>query len=326
MRADRLVQLLLFLQQRTKVTVAQVAEELEISPRTARRDLEALAMSGIPVYSQPGRGGGWQLIGGATTDLSGLTEAEARALFLVASGSQGPDPQLQAALRKLTQALPEPFRAPAQVATSSIIVDPEGWGHTTSTADGRPDHFDTISVALLDSRQLELSYVSGKGRASIRVVDPLGLIEKRSRWYLVAGTPKGIRTFRLDRVQGAKQTGEPVVRPVGFDLKAAWDEINRNFSTHSLSVTARGRCRNGAALDALHHRMNRRLKVMEPDTEPGWTRIELASWSAIELARELAGFGGDVDITEPSETVVELARIGREITANYGDRSILPQS
>ena len=83
------------------VPVAQVAEELEISPRTARRDLEALAMSGIPVYSQPGRGGGWQLIGGATTDLSGLTEAEARALFLVASGSQGPDPQLQAALRKL---------------------------------------------------------------------------------------------------------------------------------------------------------------------------------------------------------------------------------
>ena len=75
---------LLFLQSRGRATVAEVAEELEVSPRTARRDLEALAMAGVPVYSQAGRGGGWSLVGGARTDLSGLTAAEARALFLVA--------------------------------------------------------------------------------------------------------------------------------------------------------------------------------------------------------------------------------------------------
>ena len=117
MRADRLVQLLLFLQRHTKVTAVQVAEELEVSLRTARRDLEALAMSGVPIYSTPGRNGGWQLIGGATTDLSGFTEPEARALFLLAAGATGADPMLRNALHKIIQAVPETFRPLARVAT-----------------------------------------------------------------------------------------------------------------------------------------------------------------------------------------------------------------
>ena len=87
MRADRLVATLLLLQARGRVTAAEVAKELEVSLRTARRDLEALSVAGIPVYSQTGRGGGWSLVGGARTDLSGLTAAEARALFLVAGPS-----------------------------------------------------------------------------------------------------------------------------------------------------------------------------------------------------------------------------------------------
>src|SRR5215510_3831994 len=103
MRADRLVATLLLLQARGRVTAAEVAEELEVSVRTARRDLEALAMAGIPVYSQTGRGGGWSLVGGARTDLSGLTAAEAQALFLVAGPSAALTPEAKAALRKLVQ-------------------------------------------------------------------------------------------------------------------------------------------------------------------------------------------------------------------------------
>src|ERR1700737_3110891 len=117
MRADRLVATLLFLQSRGRVTAEEVAEELEVSTRTARRDLEALAQAGIPVYSQPGRGGGWSLVGGARTDLSGLTAAEARALFLVA-GPAAATPALKAALRKLVHALPETFRADAEAAAA----------------------------------------------------------------------------------------------------------------------------------------------------------------------------------------------------------------
>ena len=74
-RADRLIALLLLLQSRGRMTASQVAAELEISPATARRDLEALSTAGIPVYSQPGRGGGWRLVGGARTDLTGSLRA-----------------------------------------------------------------------------------------------------------------------------------------------------------------------------------------------------------------------------------------------------------
>ena len=85
MRADRLVSILLMLQQRNQITAAEVASELEISQRTARRDLDALGVAGLPVYSVQGRHGGWRLAGGGKTDLSGLSSSEVRALFMVAA-------------------------------------------------------------------------------------------------------------------------------------------------------------------------------------------------------------------------------------------------
>lgn len=105
-RADRLVAILMLLQRRHQVTATEVAEELEVSVRTARRDLEALSAAGIPVYSQQGRGGGWRLLGGARTDLSGLNESEARVLFLVAGPAVSATPQLKSALSKLVHTLP----------------------------------------------------------------------------------------------------------------------------------------------------------------------------------------------------------------------------
>src|SRR5215467_15026275 len=127
MRADRLVAILLLLQARGQVTAAEVAEELEISERTARRDLDALGVAGLPIYSRQGRNGGWQLAGGGRTDLSGLNAAEARALFLVAGSSATATPEVRAALRKLVRALPEPFRDAAEAASSAVVVDPTGW-------------------------------------------------------------------------------------------------------------------------------------------------------------------------------------------------------
>ena len=143
MRADRLVAILLLLQARTQVTAAEVAAELEISERTARRDLDALSIAGVPVYSKQGRNGGWQLVGGAKTDLSGLTAAEARALFLVA-GTASSTPEVKAALRKLVRALPETFRTEAEAASNAVVVDPTAWGRSTRTHP-TPTHLDALS-------------------------------------------------------------------------------------------------------------------------------------------------------------------------------------
>jgi hypothetical protein len=119
---------LLLLQARGRVTAAELATELEVSVKTARRDLESLSTAGLPVYAQPGRGGGWQLLGGGRTDLSGLNAAEARALFLIAGPHTRLAPEAKAALRKLVRALPEPFREPATAAAEAVVLDPAGWG------------------------------------------------------------------------------------------------------------------------------------------------------------------------------------------------------
>src|SRR5262245_22157037 len=141
MRADRLVATLLVLQARGRVTAAELAGELEVSVKTARRDLEALAMAGIPVYSQAGKGGGWQLLGGARTDLSGLTAAEARTLFLVAGPSAAVTPEAKTALRKLVKALPETFRDEAEQAAAAVVVDVAQWGGTAPPA---PPHLEAL--------------------------------------------------------------------------------------------------------------------------------------------------------------------------------------
>lgn len=177
MRADRLVAVLLILQARGRVTAAELAAELEVSIRTARRDLEALAMAGIPVYAQRGTGGGWSLLGGARTDLTGLTAAEARALFLLAGPTVRFDPTARAALRKLVQALPEPFRAGASSAASAVVLDPARWGGRRRP---EPTHLDLLQQAVIDGVQVRLAYAGTPGGESTRTVAPLGLIEKGS--------------------------------------------------------------------------------------------------------------------------------------------------
>src|SRR5262245_18814561 len=155
MRADRLVATLLLLQARGRVTAKEVADELEVSIRTARRDLEALSIAGIPVYSQAGRNGGWSLVGGARTDLTGLTAAEARTLFLVAGPSSAVTPAAKAALRKLVQALPETFRAEAEKAASAVVLDPARWG---DSAPPPPPHLETLQHAVVEGVQVRLGY------------------------------------------------------------------------------------------------------------------------------------------------------------------------
>ena len=197
-RADRLVATLLLLQARGRVTAAEVAEELEVSLRTARRDLEALSVAGIPVYSQTGRGGGWSLVGGARTDLSGLTAAEAQALFLVAGPSAAVTREAKAALRKLVRALPETFRDEAEKAAAAVVLDAARWGGTAPPA---PPHLEALQRAVVAGVRVRLDYRDRSGTATERVVDPLGLVAKGSVWYLVAGTDAGLRTFRVSRVR-----------------------------------------------------------------------------------------------------------------------------
>jgi predicted DNA-binding transcriptional regulator YafY len=312
-RADRLVATLLFLQARGRVTAAEVADELEVSVKTARRDLEALSIAGIPVYSQPGRGGGWSLIGGARTDLSGLTAAEARTLFLVAGPSSAVTPQAKAALRKLVQALPETFRAEAEKAASAIVLDPAGWG---GTAPATPPHLEALQQAVIQGVQIRLGYTDAKGAVTERTVHPLGLISKGTTWYLLADTDAGRRTFRVWRVQSVELTDEPAHRPADFDLHRAWQES-------VASLDERGTLRRVTALadpEVLHWlrvHFGTRLTVGATQDD-GRVMVDLGfPETHRDLGRELCGYGDSLEVLDPPDVRDRLVEIGTSLVERY---------
>ena len=314
MRADRLVAILLMLQNRGQVTAAEVAAELEVSERTARRDLEALGMAGLPIYSQQGRGGGWRLMGGGKTDLSGLTAAEARALFLVAGPSSTATPELRAALRKLVRALPESFREHAEAAATALVVDPLGWGHT-QPAVRLPPHLELVQQAVIEGEQLEIGYVARDRSASTRTVHPLGVAAKGTVWYLVADTAAGLRTFRVDRITDVERTGLPVVRPEGFDLTEAWKLISDAVEEKRTPLRARALVA-AHAVPWLRASLGSRVRI-GPTIDDGRVEVELSGHHPRSLAADVAGFGDLVEVLDPSELRDELASVGAQLVAAY---------
>jgi predicted DNA-binding transcriptional regulator YafY len=319
MRADRLVATLLLLQARGQVTAADVAEQLEVSERTARRDLEALAIAGIPVYSRQGRGGGWSLVGGARTDLSGLTATEARALFMVAGPASAATPEVKAALRKLVRALPEPFRADAQAAATAVVVDPASWGRAAPGPP--PPHLDVLQRAVVDGVQVRLGYAGRDRPPGERTVHPLGLVVKGSVWYLVGDTDAGLRTFRVSRVRSVATTEEPVQRPEGFDLGDAWRSIAEHVDERRIAYKSTGLVDPRFA-PLLRGMFARRISI-GASTPDGRLEFEVGGHSAATLASDLASLGNHVEILDPPEVRAHLARIGAELSELYGEEAAL---
>jgi predicted DNA-binding transcriptional regulator YafY len=335
MRADRLVATLLLMQTRGRVTAAEIAAELEVSVATARRDLEALSAAGVPVYPQPGRHGGWSLVGGARTDLSGLSAAEARALFLLA-GPSAASGEAKAALRKLLRALPAPFRTDAEAAAGSTLIDPAGWGERDRQPSGIVA---LLQDAVIRRRRIRFTYrtvdrtpgtgsrapAAAKGTpGDEREADPWGLVDKDDVFYLVAGTVKGRRTFRVDRMSGVTVTEETFERPADFTLDEEWNRVvgrvedlrARTWAT--LMIAER-------FVWVLRDHFGRHCEVHEtlPD---GRARVRVGVPHARDIARTLSGWGAAVEVLDPPEVRAELARIGTELVHLYPSPSPDPET
>lgn len=328
MRADRLIALLLLLQRRGRITAAEAAAELEVSPRTARRDLEALAMSGVPVYSRHGRGGGWELIGGAKTDLTGLSADEARALFLASGHGPFDGPELRSALRKLTAALPSMFRADAEAATAAITVDPDRWGRV-STGPGRPRHLATLTQAVIAGHRIDLTYESPRSGPSLRVVSPLGLVTKGNVWYLVAGVDDAqTRTFRVSRVQAVEIRDEPAVRPPDFDLDRAWDQIVTQVEAlrggDDVRVAVDPQVMGGVrwSFGAENVTIEPTQEAPDPamaDEEAAWPIARIRYTRQRAFVGMIAGFGDRVRLLDaPPDILDELGLLARQLVRRYG--------
>lgn len=313
MRANRLVATVLLLQQRGRVSAAEVARELEVSVPTARRDLEALAAAGVPVYPQPGRGGGWQLVGGARTDLSGLSSTEAQALFLRLGPTADASPQARGTLRKLLQALPATFREDAEAAAAATMMDRARWGESDRP---RPPLVERLQEAVVGRRRVRLTYADARGTHSDRTVEPWGLVDKFDVWYLVAGTDRGRRTFRVDRIAEVEWRTETFDRPDNLVLDQEWRdtvaamEERRSRTWATLRVEQRW-------VRILRVQFGRHCEVGDVAAE-GWAQVRVAAPTALDLARTLAGWGGQVEVLDPPAVRDQLARIGAELTAAYG--------
>jgi len=219
MRASRLLSILLLLQARGRMTARQLADELEVSARTIYRDVESLHAAGIPLYGDAGHAGGYRLLDGFRTRLTGLTEAEADSFVL--AGMPGPADELGhgaavAALQlKLQAALPRELRDRADRAAQRFHLDAPGWYQ-----DGdRSDHLAATAEAVWRQRRVRVRYRGWAGEVT-RVLDPLGMVLKGGRWYVVAGPRPA--TYRVNQILDLEPLEETFDRPHGFDLAAFW--------------------------------------------------------------------------------------------------------
>ena len=321
MKSDRLVAILLMLQRRGQVTAAEVAQELEVSERTARRDLDALGTAGLPIYSVRGRSGGWRLLGGGKTDLSGLTESETRALFITAGPSVAAEqaaPELKAALRKLVRALPESFRAQAEAAASSTIVDSKPWGVEREAASS-PPFLEDLQTAVIRGVQVKLDYTDSAGNESTRTVHPLGLVSKGVNWYLLANTDNGQRTFRLDRI-GDVSLGElPVQRADDFDLTQSWQELTDGTEHYRPVIEVHATC-TPEGLHFLQTALGEKLQIGSPLSD-GRIAVIFHAPSEYGIAGHLAGLVEWLEITSPQSVRDHLAEIGSALSRRYSERT-----
>ncbi|MFC9427963.1 helix-turn-helix transcriptional regulator [Streptomyces sp. NPDC056987] len=308
MKSDRLLSILLLLQTRGLVPAAELAARLEVSVRTVYRDVEALAVAGVPVYAERGRHGGFALLPGFRTDVTGLTADESRALFvLAASGAHtalGLDRALGSALRKVMAALPEPHRPAAELISRRILVDPERW----MRPQGPPVELDELTTAVFTDRRLRLRYRHG-GTATPRAytVDPYGLVVKAGVWYLVADHRGAPRLFRAERVRKATVTDAPVRRRAGAELADVWAALRRGVEIRPARVRVRARVR-VSRMD-MFHRIQAAHLTEEPVVETGgeWAGVRLA-YPELGAVRSLLAFGEHVEVLSPPEAREQMAR------------------
>jgi predicted DNA-binding transcriptional regulator YafY len=196
-------------------------------------------------------------------------------------------------------------------------VDPSGWDGT-SRPKPAPPFLDAVQQAVVDGQQVSLGYVARTREATTRVVHPLGLAAKGSTWYLVADTDAGLRTFRVDRMTSVAPTGDPVVRPEGFDLREAWRLIADQIEERRTPLRARAL----ASPEVVHicrWVLGNRVRI-GPAGADGRVEVELRGHHVESLAAEIAGVGAGLEVLEPPELRARLAHVGAELTATYGTR------
>jgi len=320
MRASRLLSILLMLQTRGRLTAESLAATFEVSVRTVYRDIEELSAAGVPVYADRGPGGGFQLLDGFRTKLTGLTENEAETLFL--SGLPGPATQLGladqllSAQLKLSAALPEKSRAGAQKVAQRFHLDPVGWFKSPDQARLLP----ALADAVWSETVIEIAYHRGS-TTTTRQLHPLGLVLKAGTWYVVAERSEERRTYRVSNIQTLTSTGERFTRPKDFDLVRFWTESSRAFEVglYREQAVLRASPRALLRLERLGASVAEaaRDSADAPDGD-GWMRVTIPIESIDQAAIDLLMLGTEAEVLKPRELRRRIALAAKAMASLNG--------
>jgi predicted DNA-binding transcriptional regulator YafY len=322
MRSSRLLSILLLLQTRRQLTARELATELEVSLRTIYRDVEALAAAGVPVYADQGRAGGYRLVDGYRTKLTGLTEGEAAALFMV--GMPGPaaalglTEQTSAAELKLLAALGPDQRDRAGRLKNRFHLDMPAWYRE---AEDSP-HLAAIAEAVLHDRRIKVLYRRWEAPREVeRTLEPYGLVLKNGSWYVVAATPGGVRTYRVSNILELTPTDEEFTRPAEFDLGRHWQDHLDQFEQRRF--TSEAVVRISAPLVARLSDLSATLLLKaiadtgaEPD-EDGSITVAVPIESIGNAATQFVRYGDRLEVLDPPELRAELSQLARSLVSLY---------
>ena len=304
------------------MTAQQLAAELEVSVRTIYRDVESLHAAGVPLYGDAGWSGGYQLLQGYRTQLTGLTTDEAESLFL--SGLPGPAAELglgavvTAAQLKLMAALPAELRDRAGRIRQRFHLDTPGWYRQNEDA----PHLLAVAEAVWSEHRITIRYRRWEApREVVRTLDPLGLVLKGGRWYLVALSKGRARTYRVSEILELQPLEGTFQRPDGFHLTDYWQDYLDEFDRRRLQgeATIRLSPRGFERItDLFGHIAARdaRANVSNVDDD-GWvtTRIPIE-----EMGHSLGEFlrlGADVRVIGPIELRDRIAATVKELDRYY---------
>ncbi len=319
MRASRLLSIMMLLQARGRMSAEALARELEVSVRTIYRDIDQLSAAGVPVYADIGRNGGFALLDGWRTRLTGLTAPEARALFL--SGLPGPAGELglgdevAAAELKLLAALPADWQSEATRMASRFHLDPKGWFSTGP----RPEFLKAVAEAVWTERCLTIRYDSWT-QVSERRVEPLGLVLKGGVWYLVARRETGLRTYRLSQILALTPHEERFERPADFDLPAHWREATASFEREIYVATAtlRATRRGVGRLKEISRHVREAIEAQEiVFDEEGFATLAVPIEEEGWATREMTRIGAEIEVLAPPTLRARMAAIARRLAAFY---------
>jgi predicted DNA-binding transcriptional regulator YafY len=304
MRASRLLSILMLLQTRGRMSAPSLAAELEVSERTILRDIDQLSAAGVPVWSDRGRDGGFQLREGWSTELTGLTEAEAQALFLAGLPSAATELGLGSASAsarlKMLAAVPIALREDALRVSARLHIDPVDWYRAAMT----PAYLKAVADAVWHQHALSIRYESWTGVKN-RVVKPLGLILKAGIWYMaaLADAAKEPRIYRLTNIQTLSILDGTFKHPKKFNLAEFWQRATRQFERDiyrdeaTLRVTARGMKLLKEMSAAISSAATQSALADSRDTS--WTSVTVPIESIEHAAHQLLSIGADVEVLRP---------------------------